>query len=1613
MASRITDLLINVRVGSAQAVKGFNDLNFALTAINTTAVLIGKSLSHVASEFEKNMRNVNSIAQVTEDQYKKVQDSVRAFVDDPSIKDGAIKLADGMYQLVSSGFDTKQALDNIAVASKSASAGLTDTKVSVTGLSLLMNSYNQKTLKDAEKYSDDLFRVVDKGVLSFEQLATNLGSVVSIGASTGVTFKEIGAGFIELTRAGISASEAETALAGLIRELSNPNPETLKFAKLLGADKSIGEYAIQTKGLIGVLKELNQVSGESSTILQKIIPEARAVKAALVLSREGATGYTRALEEMNTSLGSTDRALSQQTKSFAFQMEKFKAQLEDLKIEYGLVLNDGLRPMLASTTDFIKVLKDLDPETKNLIIKVGLVTVGIGTLSLGFKALIFLATPIISFFTGISSVAVALTANIASIGLATEGFMTTLAFPAPVVFFTSIAVSVGAVASGIGALIASLMTVNEWLKKNQAEAHAEKDNNELLKQKEQAIKTINDLRLKENQLKKEGKTLDSADLEKMAKASAIMSTFSDSSYGKKRFREEAQEQMKASKEIAIQEEKDAKAKKQSQIEIAKAGEAKIKQAELLAKKQEEAEREAKRRAEEFKRETEQLQNDIVNINKTALDDITRLNSNQLAYKVYQLNQEYQERKNTLDKAKAHHIDITEASKNIDRDYLENLKAIKKEEDELRNKDKDTKSNINTENKNTISDLLFTASNPTARQRLLNDQQKTFNSLKDQFERNKKQMETSKTFDLKDMFSKEEIDKVTKEFYLALGKFKESQKNAITSEDTVKNYEDSIQKIQDAINFISTDETKLRGERISAQIAEQQKILDAATIASKDVKILEEDKRKEFAKTAEESAAKIKGLLTEQEKLVKEGISNLIKLGQGLVNELDLFNTDSMNKILGFTEFTDNGLESIKSLDDALNKLKEGGLKGLTDFAKGGGDMSGITAFAEFAISQSKKIIQSITNNVKKTSSSADFMEMMQNITDDFADAITLGATTGLRKALGLKTFEEIRAENNQILESQAKLSNDKIKLLDTNYQIELDNINKTIKNEELKNLKIKLLDKDLYNSKFEYIQKIQELNYKTMDLTEAEKMTADAVMQLEKMKVEITDINELEKNRLIILKDLANNLQKIQDNYYSDIESLMSKYYDKEVKYIKDSHKLEQANILSRQKQIELNQDKIDSLNDEIDAIQEKYDKLLNNKDLSRSASQKFAGALRTFRSQNGGLDVSELIRTAPTEFERIIASRKEEIENQFNMTGDVSARSKALQELAVQQNVYWKEISLNIVKGTKEYDEAIKKSNDGFRDFKDALKDSLEAQKDFELENKNINGSVVNLKVEIEKLTKENKSYQTEINAYNKTIQTGIDALTNKFKDASGSWITNINQARQALQDLSSDSANAVNALNNIQTNYEKAKSTSNLIVKDTTKPITSSNINTSVSSSQLSSGFSDMRAGESVNDYIARITREDAAKEKARLSSLNVSTTPLIQATADFSNANQKVNTNNNFATGTMTVAPGIFDKGGSFGWINPLNWFANGGVADGPSTGYPALLHNKEVILNEPQADNLMAIYRLANTRPNYSNYANSSSYNQTVIVNGSNLTEKQLTTAIKNVFSDMRQRERTAY
>lgn len=358
---------------SVATVASVDKMNTAFGTLSTNVRRIGalvgsfyavksaiQALGGLADDFKDlnaNMAYVNTIAQLTDERLAALTVTVR----DLSVELGkpAPELALGLYDIYSSGFKGAEAMKILEVSTKGSIAGLTDVATASRGLMAVMNAYNMKTGPDAVKIMDLLFKTVDKGVITFSEIAAQIGSVVTVASQLGVPFEDVSAAMAQMSLRGIDAAEGATALEGLMRSIMKPASQAKEtIAKLNENQKGLNLQwdvaALRAKGLAGMIQSLNKAAQGNFEVIGRVIPEIRGMRAEMVLGSEDTKGFVEMQGYMADSVGATDKAFVEAKKSIKQQLIDMTAELKAYESKLGEVIAGVELKLMTSAVSFAK-----------------------------------------------------------------------------------------------------------------------------------------------------------------------------------------------------------------------------------------------------------------------------------------------------------------------------------------------------------------------------------------------------------------------------------------------------------------------------------------------------------------------------------------------------------------------------------------------------------------------------------------------------------------------------------------------------------------------------------------------------------------------------------------------------------------------------------------------------------------------------------------------------------------------------------------------------------------------------------------------------------------------------------------------------------------------------------------------------------------------------------------------------------------------------------------------------------------------------------------------------------------------------------------------------------
>ena len=333
------------------------------------------AITNMATEFETSMTIAQTMTGSSADQFDLYQKKVRELMD--ILPQSGNELAKSLYFVASAGYRGQEAIDILTSSAKAAANSLADTETVAQSVVSVLAAYGLKG-KDAGWVTDMLTMGVIEGTAEFEALAGSLGRVLPIAATAGVSFEEVMASLATMTRAGLSADEATTALRASLMNLYAPSKESVKALKGLGLSADDVRNAIQERGLLATLGMLMEKTGGNVETLDMLIPNVRGLVGVLATAGSQADAYKDILDKVKKAHGVTDEAFRITSETARVQW----ALLRNTVSLFGMEVADVLLPKLVSLAgkvrDWFAGLKEVNPGMIELGLKIAAVAAAAG-----------------------------------------------------------------------------------------------------------------------------------------------------------------------------------------------------------------------------------------------------------------------------------------------------------------------------------------------------------------------------------------------------------------------------------------------------------------------------------------------------------------------------------------------------------------------------------------------------------------------------------------------------------------------------------------------------------------------------------------------------------------------------------------------------------------------------------------------------------------------------------------------------------------------------------------------------------------------------------------------------------------------------------------------------------------------------------------------------------------------------------------------------------------------------------------------------------------------------------------------------------------------------------
>ena len=332
-----SDLQASITTAGA-AMAGFQ----AAAALASSALSAIKAPINLASDFERQFAQVRTLNTAIGDDLK--QGLLKLAAEVPQT---AGDLTSATYQAISAGVAPTDVIDFMKAASQTAVAAGGTLTEAVEILTAGVNAFGKQG-ETAGSISNKLFATVKRGVTTIPELNAVFGRASAAASSYGVSVDEILGAIAQLTLQGLPTTEAVTRVNGVLKELSNESGTAGKQLKQMGVN--VGITALQQKGLLGLLKEVNEATGGSAEAIGRLSNRQEALQGFLKLTGDNMSAYSSIVKGITNDTEAAGEATRIMAETTDGANKLFEAAAEGAMRDLGNEILPAFTDLLRSVT---------------------------------------------------------------------------------------------------------------------------------------------------------------------------------------------------------------------------------------------------------------------------------------------------------------------------------------------------------------------------------------------------------------------------------------------------------------------------------------------------------------------------------------------------------------------------------------------------------------------------------------------------------------------------------------------------------------------------------------------------------------------------------------------------------------------------------------------------------------------------------------------------------------------------------------------------------------------------------------------------------------------------------------------------------------------------------------------------------------------------------------------------------------------------------------------------------------------------------------------------------------------------------------------------------------
>lgn len=353
-----------------------------MSKLSAAVTAAGVASGKMAIDFEDDMAKVSTIMDTNEMSVSDMKDAIIDLSDETGIAAGNV--ADDVYNAISAGQKTRDAVNFVSSSTKLATAGFAESGDTLNILTTILNAYGLEATK-VTNVSDMLIQTQNLGKTTVAELSSAMGKVIPTANANHVALDQLCSGYAIMTANGVATAESTTYMNSMLNELGKTGSTTDVILRQK-TGKSFSELMKGGSSLADVLKIVQDAAKDDNKTLNDMFSSSEAAKAGVILLGDGSKKFNSTLKQMQQSTGATDTAFNKM-KTTSHSAKIAVNEMKNSALKLGTTMLNSASPSIEKGTKKIHELtqkfNSLNDKQQQTVVKVGLVVAAIGPATVG------------------------------------------------------------------------------------------------------------------------------------------------------------------------------------------------------------------------------------------------------------------------------------------------------------------------------------------------------------------------------------------------------------------------------------------------------------------------------------------------------------------------------------------------------------------------------------------------------------------------------------------------------------------------------------------------------------------------------------------------------------------------------------------------------------------------------------------------------------------------------------------------------------------------------------------------------------------------------------------------------------------------------------------------------------------------------------------------------------------------------------------------------------------------------------------------------------------------------------------------------------------------------